>query len=337
MHVEPPEATWHEGTWPDGASARGYIESYIMTHPFRVAGDGYDSLGTMARARDSLVGLLEGFGNLSVVRHDYEGGQNILAFKNGTTHPEQWVVLSAHYDSVGVRTGTTVYGAWDNGAGTAALIELARAMADWQMPFTVVFAFFDGEEKGLVGSGHFVQDYFVEAGVDIVANLNTDPPGLNWPCGDAAGAFPVKVIHELDKVAMEAESPQDRFTWLYAAVESALAATKVPDEVRDYTPGIPIAQAGGQGLRGGSDHLRFGAEGIANVYLGGTPTTRAPNDAAAALTYPLHTPLDTLAAMDARCASGGPASTLAGGLQTILDIFAHSLAWMSDNPAPARL
>lgn len=322
-----------QGTWPDGASARAFIESYVMTHPYRVAGEPFDSMGTMATARDSLVGLLEGFGNLTVERHDYGTGQNILAFKQGTTRPDTWVVLSAHYDSIGVGTGSTVYGAWDNGAGTATLLELARAMHDWEFPYTLVFAFFDGEEKGLVGSTRFVEEYVLGQGRDIAANFNTDPPGLNWPCGDATGPFPVKVIHEMEKVGKTSELP--RYAWLHAAVEDGLGRSEVPMEVRDYTPGIPIARAADRGLRGQSDHVSFDKVDIANVFLGGTPTTTAPQGAGAALTYPLHTPLDTLQAMDARCASGGAGSSLAGGLQTILDIFAHSLSGMARSPIPS--
>jgi hypothetical protein len=334
-----PPAAFGNGTWPDGASARGFIESYVMTHPFRVDSPQYASY--MQDARDDLAALLGSMGgNYSVVLDAYQGsspGVNILAIKNGTTHPHQWVVLSAHYDTVGTGVGTTVYGAWDDGAGVATLLELARAFADWEFPFTVAFAFFDGEEKGLVGSGAFVERIVEDASVEVLANLNTDPPGLNWPCGDAAGPFPVKAIHgEVDGM----EPDQGRSAWLWQGVRHGLDASKVPEAVRDFSPGIPIATAAGTGLTGGSDHQSFGGAGIANVFLGGTPTTAVPPGSgpeqatAAALTYPLHTPLDTLQAMDARCASGGPGSSLAGGLQTILDTFAHSLSWLANNPVP---
>lgn len=315
-------ALFANGTWPSGASARDFIASYVMTHPYRVEGDGFDTAGTMAKARDDLAALLADV-NLTVVRHSYAGGQNILGVKNGTQHPGQWVVLSAHYDSA---SAETVYGAWDDGAGVATLLELGRAFRDWEFPFTVVFAFFDGEEKGLVGSARFVDDHVGAPGIDVVANLNTDPPGLNWPCGDAAGPFPVKVIQE-DGKAEDASLP--RYGWLRQAVAAGLDGAKVPAEALDQTPGIPVATAAGVGLTGTSDHASFGKADVANAFLGGTPTTDA--GAAAALTYPLHTPLDTLPAMEARCQSG----SLAGGLQTIVDLFAHSLSWMALHPAPA--
>lgn len=316
---------YEAATWPSGAGAVGFVEGYVMTHPYRVSTDATQTFLDAARA--DLIALLEEDG-LVVVEHDYGSGVNILGVKTGAVHPEQWVVLSAHYDT----TESTVYGAWDDGAGVAALLELAEATKDWEFPYTVVFAFFDEEEQGLVGSQHFVKDYLADASVDLVANLNMDPPGLNWPCGDALGSFPVKIIHNMAKV----ESGElARYGWLHAALEHGLNATEVPMEVRDYSPGIPIATATGVGLRGTSDHANFDRADIANVFLGGTPTTRVGTDDAdaAVLTYLLHTPIDTLQHMEARCTGGE--GDLAGGFHTTVTVLAHTLAWMAENPAPA--
>ena len=317
------------GTWPDGDSARGYIRDYVMTHPFRFTGAPFQSF--MDDARTDLEAELASFG-LWVDGHAWtnglDSGVNVLAIQNGTTDPDEWVVLSAHYDTV-VGVGATVYGAWDDGAGVATLLELARTLSDWEFPFTVVYAFFDGEEKGLLGSAAFVDDHYGSS-VDLVANLNTDPPGLNWPCGDLAGAFPVKVIHEMGKVSA---GTYDRYEWLYDAVEYGLDETGVPAGVRDYTDGIPIATVLGFGLAGTSDHASFGAVDVANVFLGGLPVAGVPAAGTMAMSYPLHTPLDTLQAMDARCATG--AGDLADGLQAILDVYAHALWWMGDQGTPA--
>ncbi|MGB1697222.1 MAG: hypothetical protein ACPHK8_02355, partial [Thermoplasmatota archaeon] len=99
-----------EGTWPSGQAARDYIESYVMTHPFRLTGQGTDSF--MDTARTDLIDILEGFG-YPVHTQEYRAtGTNIYAVKNGTQYPDQWVVLSAHYDTVGAGgLGPTVYGA----------------------------------------------------------------------------------------------------------------------------------------------------------------------------------------------------------------------------------
>ncbi len=315
------------GTWPDGDSARDYINDYVMTHPFRFTGAPFQSY--MDDARTDLESELSSFG-LWVDEHAWtnglDSGTNVLAIQNGTGDSDQWVVLSAHYDTV-VGTGATVYGAWDDGAGVATLLELARTLSTWDFPFTLVYAFFDGEEKGLLGSAAFVDDYYGSS-VDLVADLNTDPPGLNWPCGDLTGAFPVKVIHEMAKVATD-----DRYEWLYDAVEYGLSETGVPSANRDYTDGVPIATVLGVGVTGTSDHASFGAVDVANVFLGGLPVAGVQAANTMAMSYPLHTPLDTLQAMDARCALGG--GDLSDGLQAILDVYAHALWWMGDQGTPA--
>ncbi len=332
MPTSPPPVDATNLTWPTGQGARDYIESYVMTHPFRYWGLPDNQF--MEAARDDLAALLEGFGQ-DVTRQAYDGGENILAIQPGTTNPDQWVVLSAHYDTV-AGTGLAVYGAWDDGAGTALLLEMAEKLVDWEFPFTIVYAFFDGEEKGLVGSREFVKLYdpSEQDEIDLVMNLNTDPPGLNWPCGQQPqGDFPVKIIHQMARV-QSGDFP--RFELLWDAVEHGLNATTVPNEVRDYSDGIPIATVQGQGVTGSSDHGSFGAVGVANVFLGGTPTTYAtgsPSEGGtAALTYPLHTPIDTLQAMEARCITG----TLAGGLDTIVKTMTHALLYLAETEIPER-
>jgi len=69
------------------------------------------------------------------------------------------VVLSAHYDHLGVRNGRIYNGANDDGSGTVSVIEIARALASLnpRPKRTIVFAAFFGEELGMVGSRYYVQ------------------------------------------------------------------------------------------------------------------------------------------------------------------------------------
>ena len=73
---------------------------------------------------------------------------------------ETYVLVTAHYDHVGVRGGggDTIYnGANDNGSGTAAVIELAAALSTLRPRprRSILFMTFFGEEKGLLGSRHY--------------------------------------------------------------------------------------------------------------------------------------------------------------------------------------
>jgi hypothetical protein len=97
------------------------------------------------------------------------------------------IVVGAHYDHVGLgghlsmspeRTGEIHNGADDNASGTSAVIEIARQAAGQRERFarTVVFAAFAGEERGLLGSAHYVESPPVPIS-DTVAMLNLDMVG----------------------------------------------------------------------------------------------------------------------------------------------------------------
>jgi len=96
---------------------------------------------------------------------------NVIATLPGTLHPDLVYVISSHFDSV--RRGP---GADDNTSGTTALIEAARILADHPMPATIQFAFFTGEEAGLLGSREFVRRA-VENKVELLGALNNDMVG----------------------------------------------------------------------------------------------------------------------------------------------------------------
>lgn len=94
------------------------------------------------------------FGYAPVVQSFSTTGKNIIATKIGMVHPDEVVVLCAHYDAMpgGVLDAPA---ADDDGSGTCALLEAARILHDVQFEYTIVFGFWDEEEQGLVGSGFY--------------------------------------------------------------------------------------------------------------------------------------------------------------------------------------
>jgi hypothetical protein len=106
-----------------------------------------------------------GGGYVQVFRGNY---RNLLAVLPGSDPDlkEEVIVLGAHYDHVGYGTrrnskgpvGYVHNGADDNASGTSGLLEVAEALCSLPTPprRTVLFAFWDGEEKGLLGSKHWV-------------------------------------------------------------------------------------------------------------------------------------------------------------------------------------
>lgn len=107
--------------------------------------------------------------------------ENVIAYIKGTEKPDEYIVLSAHYDHVGIANGEIYNGADDNGTGTTALLELARTLQiahkNGNGPKrSIVFLHCTGEEYGLHGSRFFVNSKILPL-ENIVANLNVDMIG----------------------------------------------------------------------------------------------------------------------------------------------------------------
>ncbi|WP_299438971.1 M28 family metallopeptidase [uncultured Aquimarina sp.] len=118
----------------------------------------------------------------SYFRGGIKSSENVLAYVKGTEKPDEIVVISAHYDHVGVDGNGNIYnGADDDGSGTVSLLEIAEAFAkaakDGQGPKrSILFLHVTGEEKGLYGSKYYTENpvFSLE---NTVANLNIDMIG----------------------------------------------------------------------------------------------------------------------------------------------------------------
>lgn len=87
-------------------------------------------------------------------------------------NPDRWVILATHHDA-------WTFGGMDPGSGTSAVYETARALAalskqGWKPDRTIVFAFWDAEEPGLVGSTEYAEAFERELREKAVAYINTD-------------------------------------------------------------------------------------------------------------------------------------------------------------------
>jgi len=83
-------------------------------------------------------------------------GVNVMALAPGSRDPHRVVLVSAHYDHVGMRRGQLYPGADDNASGVAALLATAAWFARHPPDSSVLFVAFDAEEPGLLGATHFV-------------------------------------------------------------------------------------------------------------------------------------------------------------------------------------
>jgi hypothetical protein len=100
-------------------------------------------------------------------------GVNVLALVEGTAVPDRYVVVTAHYDHLGVDNGQTYNGADDNASGTAALLALAELFAAAPPRHSFLFVLFDAEEVGLRGAQAFLDDPPVPI-ESIAMNVNLD-------------------------------------------------------------------------------------------------------------------------------------------------------------------
>lgn len=106
---------------------------------------------------------------------------NIMAFLPGSDLSQEVLVVSAHYDHLGIEGDDIYYGADDNGTGTVALLALAEAYVEnikkgKRPKRSILFLWVTAEEKGLLGSNFFTQKPPIELH-NIVANLNIDMIG----------------------------------------------------------------------------------------------------------------------------------------------------------------
>jgi Zn-dependent M28 family amino/carboxypeptidase len=81
---------------------------------------------------------------------------NIVGYVKGTSRPDDFIVVSAHFDHLGTIGGEVFHGADDNASGTAALLAIAAWVQRHPLRVSVAFAAFDAEELGLRGSRAFV-------------------------------------------------------------------------------------------------------------------------------------------------------------------------------------
>lgn len=97
---------------------------------------------------------------------------NVIGTIKGSVEPDRWVLIGNHRDA-------WVYGAVDPGSGTAATLEMCRALGaavkhGWKPRRTIVYASWDAEEYGLVGSTEWAEEHAGELDARAVLLLNVD-------------------------------------------------------------------------------------------------------------------------------------------------------------------
>lgn len=117
--------------------------------------------------------------------------ENIWAYIEGSEKPDEILVISAHYDHVGINNGEIYNGADDDASGTVALIEMAKAFAKAKKEGhgpkrSILFLHVTGEEHGLHGSRYYSENplfplanTIADINIDMIGRRDTEHPNTN--------------------------------------------------------------------------------------------------------------------------------------------------------------
>lgn len=139
-----------------GAMARAFVTSRFASLGLKSFGDAYEKPFEASRAAASKI-----------------KPANVVGYVEGSKRPERFLVVTAHYDHLGVRDKQIYNGADDNASGVAVLLQLAAHFARVRPANSIIFAALDGEEEGLLGARALVK-WLKEEHRDIVLDVNMD-------------------------------------------------------------------------------------------------------------------------------------------------------------------
>ena len=212
---------------------------------------------------------------------------NVVAVLPGTTNKDRYVIIGGHYDSIASRrspggqaaqpndegprsaaeTDPSAPGVADDASGTAAVMELARVMSQYEFDKSIVFVTFAAEEIGLNGSANYAKKA-KEANMQIEAVLNNDIIGSDIS-GDGRSAN--------NHVRVFSEGPEDSPSRAVARYTKEIAERYIPSMTVDLVFRRDRFGRGG-------DHTSFVREGFAAVRLT-TPSENYANQHSATDTF----------------------------------------------------
>lgn len=180
--------------------------------------------------------------------------QNVLGYIPGKNTNEV-VIIGAHYDHLGVRSnGTTndsIYnGADDNASGTSAVLQIAKAfIASGEKPErTIIFALWDGEEKGLLGSLYFVDEHMKYIPVPFIEPI------------------PVKGYINLDMIGRNKDENATTHVDAYITENKPVFREWIESGIEEYNLDLSPEYKSSRQMPGGSDHMPFDMKGIPYIF-----------------------------------------------------------------------
>ena len=190
---------------------------------------------------------------------------DVIAVMKGRAYPDQWIVRGNHRDA-------WVMGAADPLTGQVAMMSEAKALGTlartgWRPDRTLVYASWDGEEPGLLGSTEWAETHADELKRKAVLYVNTDNNGRGYLFAQGNG----ELQHLVSQVASDVADPQTGAPVIERSRAAILAAHYLnpgdvrPELVEDAKAGkLPLGPLGS-----GSDYSAFAQHlGIPSLNLG---------------------------------------------------------------------
>ena len=149
----------------------GEVQTIIGGSPYTILSRHRNQPGN-DKAADYIKQKLNSYGLVTFDQSGWSGtGRNVYAVQPGTDYPNKKYIICAHYDDM--PSGTTAPGADDNASGTAAVLEAARIFTQYSSKYTIIYALWDEEEQGLLGSAYYAQQAY-NSGDSIMGVINLD-------------------------------------------------------------------------------------------------------------------------------------------------------------------
>lgn len=206
--------------------------------------------------------------------------ENIWAFIPGAEKPEEVLVISAHYDHVGMKNGEVFNGADDDGSGTVSLIEIAKAFMEakkegFAPKRSILFLHVTGEEHGLHGSRYYSENPLFPL-KNTVADINIDMVGRRDTIGTHKENGKYVYVIGSDRLSSELHAINEQMNAKYVGLNLDYTFNARNDPNQFYFR---------------SDHYNFAKKGVPSIFFfnGVHEDYHGPNDTADKIEYDLLT------------------------------------------------
>jgi Zn-dependent M28 family amino/carboxypeptidase len=243
----------------DGGAERATMEGWITrdmaAEMFAKAGLDFEVMKAAAKSRGFKPVPLTGVKARGRIQQTIESlsSRNVVGVIPGATTPDEYVLYTAHWDHLGMKTGEKTgaegedfyaddifNGAVDNATGSAALLEIAEAMKAETLDRSALFVAVTLEESGLLGSAYYAENPTVPLN-KIVAGINMD------------GALPVGRTKDMVVIGYGASELEDRLKAVLVEQDRVIKPDATPEAGYFYR----------------SDHISFAKKGVPMLYADG--------------------------------------------------------------------